>query len=200
MHAQRKRSVVVLAAVGAATGVLAGGIVGANLPPGGKSVDELHRVLAKAPMEYVADVPSGGGLPRRAIFLQRADGYVCLWDAPSAGSLTRQGGCNPESDPLGGAEMFVSLSFDGGPTTRDISDARIVGLASRRVVRVAIEMSDGSRRVVSLTRARGGFRDLAVFGFRARGSDLRLGTVPTAVVALDADGRELQRQATGLSG
>jgi hypothetical protein len=190
---------VTLALVVAATGILAGGVVAARFASSG-SADELDRALRAAPLERVAAIPAAPGAPSRSVFVQRAGGFVCLWDAPAAGSLTRQGSCNRESDPLAGREIFVSLSFDGGPAIEDVADARLIGLVSARVARVQVELSDGSTRDVALHRAKVGVHDLRAFGHRVRRSDLRQAVWPTAIVALDGAGREIDRQATGFGG
>jgi hypothetical protein len=61
-------------------------------------------------------------------------------------------------------------------------------------------MSDGTRREMRLWKARVGDDDFQAFGYRFKKADLRRGVAPTAVVALDAGGREIDRQPTGFTG
>ena len=190
--------VAVLVVVVCATGLLAGGVVAARLAfPA--STEQLDRELRTGALERVADIPAAPGVSRRAVFVQRSGGLVCLWDAPSATALTRQGSCNLESDPLDGRELFVSFSYDGGTAISDVTDARLIGIASTDVARAQIELSDGSRRDVALTRARVGSADYRAFGYRMRPSDLRRGIELAAVVGLDAAGQEIDRQTIGFA-
>jgi hypothetical protein len=177
---------------------LAGGVVGAQFKP--PVPDELDAALRTEPLVKVVDIPPADGLGGRGIFLQAAAGHVCLWDAPSANALARQGACNPEADVLGGQEMMVNFAYDGGPAARDVKDARLVGIASADVATVEIVMTDGSRRAVPLSRtprisSRTG--SLRAFGYRLPRGDLKRGVGPVAVVALDADGKQIDRQVTG---
>ncbi|MFO7571178.1 MAG: hypothetical protein R6W48_01070 [Gaiellaceae bacterium] len=196
MHRPDLRRTILFAVVVLAAGLLAGGVVAARFALPG-STDELDRALRVGALEKVSDIPAAPGTSRRAVFVQRSGGLVCLWDAPSATSLTRQGGCNLESDPLAGGELFVAFSFDGGPAIADVTDARLIGLASADVARVQVVMSDGSRRAAPVTRARIGSSEYRSFGYRIRPSDLRRAIGPTGVVALDASGREIDREETG---
>ena len=102
------------------------------------------------------------------------------------------------SDPLGGSVLSASLAYEGGPSVPSVRDARIVGLAAPNVAAIELVMSDGSTRSLKSRHVSVGSRAYTAFGYRVKASDLRKGVGPTAVVALDADGSELGRQATGI--
>jgi hypothetical protein len=149
----------------------------------------------------VGDMSAVDGLPARGVFVQvTRGGKLCLWDAPSADSPERQGGCNPVSDPLGGSAVSASLAYEGGPALRGVKDARLVGLAAREVAAARVEMSDGSSRELRLGKVNLGSLELQSFGYRFKRVDLRNGAGPTAVVVTDAAGKELARQPTGIGG
>jgi len=70
--------------------------------------------LAAVVVQKVAEVSAAPGLAARGVFLQPTSaGFLCLWDAPSAVSLARQGGCNPADDPLAGKRMMISFAYAG---------------------------------------------------------------------------------------
>jgi len=75
-----------------------------------------------------------------------------------------------------------------------------VGVAALDVATVQVVMSDGSRRDVvtkrtpALSGLTGSYR---AFGYRLKTSDLKRGVGPTAIVALDTKGGEIERQVTG---
>jgi hypothetical protein len=181
-----------------AVGVLAGGVIA------GRSVwsDDAARLdvaLAEAASTKLLEIPSGDGLPARGVFAQvTSTGYLCLSDAPLSAPETGGGGCNSADDPLGGRELSASLAYDGGPSLESVKDARVIGLASLGVASVEVLMSDGSSREVKLKKATIGSDDFRAFGFRVKKSDLRKGIEPTAVVARDASGTEIDRQTTGI--
>lgn len=186
----------------ASAGVFAGAVVGGQFQA--PLSDKVASSLQEAPLTKVADIPAANGLGGRGVFLQPTSaGFLCLWDAPSATALTKQGGCNQSSDPLGGRKMMMSLAYDGGPAIRDVSDARIIGIASLDVAAIEIAMTDGTRRAVKLKRTNeivglnGSFR---AFGYRLKHSDLKRGVGPTEVVAYDLSGTEIERQPTGIGG
>ena len=157
--------------------------------------------LATGEITRVADIAAADGLPARGVFVQATrGGQICLWDALSASSPQRGGGCNAADDPLGGSQISASLAYDGGPTDESVRDARIAGLVEGDVAAVEIVMTDGTRRGVRLTGTKLGSMDLKAFGYRVRKLDLRRGVGPEAVVALDASGAETSRQATGFAG
>jgi hypothetical protein len=186
----------------AAGGILAGGVVAAQFA----GLDERQRLMAASaeePAIRVADIDSAPGLPARGVFVQpTSTGHLCLWDAPSASPLGRQGGCNPSEDPLGGRKMFISLSYEGGPAAEQVSDARLIGLVARDVASVQLLMNNGAIRTIPLKRALvvssavGAFR---AFGYRLTTADLRRHLGPTAVLALDSRGKEIDRQVTGFA-
>jgi hypothetical protein len=180
--------------------VLAGGVIAAQLvdPPDPETLEE---AIARAPMTSVAEIPAAGGLPARGVFVQlTSTGHFCLWDAPSARARERQGGCNSADDPLGGRPLSVSLAYDGGPSTSNVRDARLTGVTSGDVVKVFVLMSDGTHRTIPLRETSVGGVDYGAFGYRIRHSDLRKGLEPTAVVAVNGAGEEVDRQATGFGG
>jgi hypothetical protein len=155
--------------------------------------------LATSEVMRVADIAAADGLAGHGVFVQVTEtGQVCLWDAPSASSLERGGGCNPADDPLGGSELSASLAYEGGPTLASVRDARLVGLAASDVAAVEVLMSDSTRRGVRLRTATIGSSAFRAFGYRFSRSDLRRGVGPTAVVALDSSGAEVARQVTGI--
>jgi hypothetical protein len=173
--------------------VLAAGLVGSP-----QDVAALDSALREAPMVRLADMPAADGLAARGVFVQRTSGgQFCLWDAPSPSPGAKQGGCNPADDPLGGHPLSASLAYDGGPAPTDVTDARLIGLVTSDVARVVIVMSDGSGRELTLRRVPASIGDFLVFAHRFGRGQLARGVTPVAVVALDVDGNELDRQATG---
>jgi hypothetical protein len=158
-----------------------------------------HDALANGEVVRVADIAAADGSPGRGVFVQTTDrGHFCLFDALSALSPQRQGGCNSVDDPLGDSALLVSLAYDGGPVVEDARDARLIGLAVSRVAAVEVLMNDGTRRGVRLKLTRLGSDEYVAFGYRVKNADLRKGIGPTAVIAKDAAGTELARQATGI--
>lgn len=182
-----------------AAGVVAGAVVAARLDVGVPA--DLEAALHDDPLVQVAGIPAENGLAGRGVFVQRTSaGFTCLWDAPSATSSARQGGCNRTDDPFGGRELFVSLAYDGGPAITSIKDARLVGLAAAEVAEVQVLMSDGARRAIRLRKSKVEGDEYRAFGYRFKKADLRIGVSPQAVIALDAIGEEIDRQPTGFSG
>lgn len=177
--------------------VLAGGVVAAELRRSA-TPEGLDAEIRDAEMLRVADIPAAEGAPARSVFVQKtAGGLLCLSDAAAGGG---GGGCNTAADPLGGRQMFMSFAYEGGPSVSDVKDARLIGLVSLGGAAVEVLMSDGTRRTVKLKAAKVDGRELRAFGYRFKRSDLRRDIAPTAVVALDAAGREIDRQATGFAG
>jgi hypothetical protein len=186
-------AVVGLLALASGSAILASRLAGS--PPDPAALDKAVR---DAPMTRVADIAAAGALPKRGAFVQvTSTGQVCLWDAASADSNGKQGGCNDAGDPLAGAKVFASLSYDGGPAAAAVKDARLIGLADPSVERVSVLMSDGTYREMALEGAKIQGRSYRAFGYRFRPSDLRRGLGPVAVLALDASGAEVDRQSTG---
>lgn len=186
-----------------AGGALAGGVVAARFA----GLDEQERLMSAAaeePAIRVADIESAPGLPARGVFVQpTSTGHLCLWDVPLATPRARQGGCNRSDDPLGGRKMFISLSYEGGPAAEHVSDARVIGLVAREVASVQVLMTNGAVRAIPMKRAlavSSAVGSLRAFGYRFTAADLRRHLGPTAVLALDASGRELDRQTTGFGG
>ena len=182
----------------ALAGVAAGAVLAARFDVLGDPAS-LDRALQDGELTKVADVPSATGAARRAVYVQRSGGLFCVWDAPSARALTRQGGCNPESDPFGDGELFVSFSYDGGPDPVDVSDARLVGVASEAVASTEVVMSDGAVLELALRPARAADLGLRAFAYRIGKADLRRGVGPVVVRALDAAGDEIDREQTGFN-
>jgi hypothetical protein len=197
MSTRRSRVVVAVAALTVA-GVLAGSVVAGRLA----WLDEGERIsaaIATAPTLRVADIAAADGKTARGVFVQTTStGHVCVSDAPLDAPLMGGGGCNPADDPLGGRELSATLAYDGGPGIDTVKDARVIGLASARTARIKILMSDGSLRVVKLERAKVGADTFQAFGYRFRKRDLGRGIGPTAIVAFDASGTEIDRQTTGI--
>jgi hypothetical protein len=185
---------VVLACVFAAG--LAASQLGSGPPP--PDVEALASAARVAPMTHLTDIEAGNGLAARGVFAQiTAAGQFCLWDAPSASSLAKGGGCNPVDDPLGGHPLSASFAYDGGPDPADAKDARLMGLVSSDVADVEVVMSDGSRQKLALRQVPSSVGDFRVFAHRFGRGALKRGITPTSVVALDAKGTEIDRQATG---
>jgi hypothetical protein len=193
-----KSGILVAALIVAA--ISAGGVLAAQLGGWG-SPDELASAIREDPAIRVADIASDAGLPKHGVFVQKTStGHLCLWDAPSAASPNRGGGCNTVDDPLGGRTLRISFAFDGGPAVADVKDARLIGLAELEVATVQVLMSDGTRREVQLRKASVGGDEYQAFGYRFKKGDLRRGVAPTAVIGLNAAGQEIDRQATGFAG
>ena len=187
-------SILVLAAAVFATGVVAGLFRGADPA-------SFHAALATGEITRVADIAASDGFSGRGVFLQTTDtGQICLWDATSENSPQRGGGCSPADDPLGGSAISASLAYEGGPAIDGVLDARLIGLASIEVARVAVLMSDGTSRRMTLKWAKVGSDPFQVFGYRIKKVDLRKGVGPTAIIAFDASGAEVARQPTGIGG
>jgi hypothetical protein len=176
-------------------GALASAVVAARVDDG----SDLVAAIEEAPMTHVADIAAGDGAPGRGVYVQRTEtGHLCVWEAPSATSRQRGGGCNTADDPLNGAPISATLSYDGGPAIAGVSEATLFGLADAGVARVGVLMSDGTSREVKLKKARIGSDEFQAFGYRFKKADLRKGIGPVAVVAVDAAGIELGRQPTGI--
>jgi hypothetical protein len=195
----RARHIAVLLGALVAGGALVGAVVAAQ---GGQPVPEgLEAAIASEPLVKVLDLPAASGAPSRSMFVQPTSaGFLCVWDAPSAGSRMRQGGCNRSDDPLGGRSISASLAYDGGPAIEGVDDARLIGLAVAETASVHIEMNDGSSRDVKLKKAKVGSDEFQAFGYRFKKSDLGKGIGPSAIVAYDAAGIEIGRQPTGIGG
>jgi hypothetical protein len=201
-HRRRNLILGVCAAVLAA-GLVAGGVLASQFQ-GLDDPAELAAAMQDAPVVRVADIGASSGFPARGVFVQfTANGQFCVFEAPSATSLDRRGGCNSVDDPLGGSTLSASLSYEGGPQTSRVSDARLIGLVATGVAAVQIAMSDGSRRTVPLRRptavALSG-ESFRAFGYRFDPADMRGGREPIAVIALDSGGKEIGRQTTGFGG
>jgi hypothetical protein len=176
---------------------LAGRVVAGQFDDG----RDLAEAIGKDPLVRVADIAPGDESPGRGVFVQLTrTGHLCVWEAPSATSRERGGGCNPADDPLGGRALSVTFSYDGGPAVADVTSATLFGLAAPEVVRASVLMSDGTRREIRLKSIEVADDEFRVFGLRFKKADLRRNVTPIAVVALDAVGKELDRQATGFAG
>ena len=191
----KNRKLVVLlacAVIGVTSGVVASAVFGSSSKRA-ISPAAVRAALAKGERVKVASFASVPGLADRSVFLQRnAGGLVCLWDARDAADQGG-GGCNDASDPFNGKKMMFSLGWDGGPALSTVSDGRLSGIVAQEVDRAYVEMSDGSRRDLKLTNA----SPYRAFAYRFKQKDVRAQLEPVAVVALDASGREIDRQATG---
>jgi hypothetical protein len=189
-----------VAAVGVAVilaGLLAGAVIGSRLDDG----SDLAAAIEEAPLVRVADIAPEDGLPGRGVYAQTTrTGHICVWEAPTATSRQRGGGCNTANDPLNGEPLSFTLSYDGGPAVADVRTATLFGLAAADVARASVLMSDGTERDIRLRRASVSGTAFLAFGYRIRKSDLRKGIGPTAVIARDASGAEVGRQPTGIGG
>jgi hypothetical protein len=192
--------VVVLALALAGT-LLAGSVVAAQRGGNPPDAAKVEAAIAAARMIRVADVAGGEGFARRGVFIQELDtGDLCVWDAASASSPDRQGGCNSIDEPLGGSAISANLAYDGGPAIESVRDARLSGLTSSSAASVVVLMSDGSERTLRLKPVHLEAGDFAAFGYRFKKSDFRSGVGPIAVIARATGGKELGRQATGIGG
>jgi hypothetical protein len=181
-------------------GLLAGGVVASQFRWLEES-DALIAAMGTDPLVRVADIDEASGTSSRGVFVQlTSTGHFCLWEAPSATSRERSGGCNDAEDPLGGREVSISFGYDGGPAVADVKDATLIGLALPEVASVHVLMSDKTRREMRLKRASIAGDDYRAFGYRFKKADLRRGVAPTAVVALNDAGEEVDRQPTGFAG
>lgn len=193
----RRWAVLIIGVV--AAGVVAGAVVAAQFDDG--VPEGLEAALRQDPLVPVAEIPAENGNAWRGVFVQPTSaGFLCLWDAPSATALARQGGCNRAEDPFAGRALFISLAYDGGPAIAGVKDARLIGLAAEGVATVEVLMSDGTRREMRLRKAAIDNEAYRGFGYRLKRVDLRRGVGPTAVIALDAAGDEIDRQTTGFAG
>lgn len=187
-----------VAAVGVAVvlaGLLAGAVIASRLDDG----SGLAAAIEEAPLIRVADIAAEDGSPGRGVYVQTTrTGHICVWEAPTASSRQRGGGCNTADDPLNGEPISFTLSYDGGPALADVRGATLFGLASADVARASVLMSDGTERVIPLREASVSGTTFLAFGYRFKKADLRKGLGPTAVIAHDASGAELGRQPTGI--
>lgn len=196
----RKRMVVVLA-LALAGSLLVGSVVAAQRGESPPDAAKVEAAIAAARMTRVADVAGGEGFAPRGVFIQELDtGDLCVWDAASASSPDRQGGCNSIDEPLSGSAVSANLAYEGGPAIESVRDARLSGLASSSAASVVVLMSDGSERAMRLKPVHLDAGDFAAFGYRFKKSDLRSGVGPIAVIARAAGGKELGRQPTGIGG
>lgn len=188
-----------LIAVVIGAGVFAGALAAGQLG-GFRDPSDLEAVLEEGALVRVADLETRAGHVDRGVYLSAANGLLCLFDAPTSNPQFGGGGCNSADDPLGGRQLSASLGYDGGPAAESVTDARLIGLVSSKVASVHAEMSDGTRRTIPLRRGAAvslASGSLRLFGYRVKPSDLRKGIGPTAVVALDDTGAEIDRQPTG---
>lgn len=186
------------------TAVLAVTVIGAALASAvvASSFDDgstLTAAIDEAQLVQVADIAAEEGAPGLGVYTQLTNtGHLCVWEARSATSRERGGGCNTVDDPLNGRPLSLTLSYDGGPATEDVRRATVFGLARGDVTSLRVLMSDGSWRAVKLKKAKVGSDEFKAFGYRFKKSDLKKGIGPIAVVALDASGAEIGRQTTGI--
>ena len=178
-------------------GALAGGVVAYRVDDGA----ELRAAIDDAQLVRVADIASAEGSPGKGVYVQLTrTGHLCVWEAPSATSRERGGGCNTADDPLNGRSLSFTLSYDGGPAVVDVKGATLFGLTSVEVARASVLMSDGSAQEIRLRDVDIAGEGYRAFGFRVKKADLRKGIGPTAVIAVDETGTEIDRQQTGIGG
>ena len=176
-------------------GAVASAVVASRLDDG----SELIAAIDDATMTRVADIQAAEGASSRGVFVQLTrTGHVCVWEAPSATSRERGGGCNSVDDPLNGNVLSATLSYDGGPAISDVRSASLFGLAASEVARASVLMRDGTSRAIKLKKAMVGSDEFQAFGYRFKKSDLKSGIGPVAIVAYDSAGNELGRQTTGI--
>ena len=190
----RRRWIVALSCL-VVVGALASAVVAAQFDDG----SELVSAIDEAPLQRVAVIAAEEGAPALGVYAQlTSTGHLCVWEAPSATSRERGGGCNTADDPLNGKPLSVTLSYDGGPATSTVRRATVFGLALSDVAQLSVLMTDGTFRAVKLKEAKVGADDFQAFGYRFKTADLKKGVGPAAVVGYDADGNEIGRQPTGI--
>ncbi len=193
-----KRRIGRWAALGSAVvlaGALAGGVVASRIDDS----SELIAAIDEAPLTRVAEIEASDGAPGRGVFVQLTKtGHLCVWEAPSATSRQRGGGCNSIDDPLNGSALSATLSYDGGPAISDVRSASVFGLAAADVSRIRVLMRDGTFREVKLKKIKVASDEFKAFGYRFKKADLGQGLGPSAFVAYDAGGNEVGRQPTGI--
>jgi len=196
LRSSKARSIAVLGAILGVALVVAA-VVAAQSGP--RAPVDLEAAIASEPLVKVLDLPGAEDVGARAMFVQPTSaGFLCVWDAPSAGSKARQGGCNPSDDPLGGRALSASLAYEGGLAIDGVKDARLVGLALPETADLRAIMNDGTARAITLKKLKVGSDEFQAFAYRFKRSDLKNGVGPTAIVALDVNGVEIGRQPTGI--
>jgi hypothetical protein len=201
-----KRTVTLVACFGLAVLVIGASIAGAQAwLMSSDGVESLTKELTEKRLgERVATFSGDGVLIRGKVIEERVvfvatldDGSLCVNDS----NITQtkwSGGCNDSSMPLGGKSFRVSFTAEGGPTVDTLTDARLSGLVDSSVHRLVVRMTDGSSREITLSNEVAGTAYRA-FAYRVAKSDILAGATPRTVIAYDAEGKELDRQATGLS-
>ena len=116
---------------------------------------------------------SVAGMPHVVFVAPSAKATTCVLDVAEQHVGA---GCSPGL--FASHELAWTEGFDGGPSKATIRTLRIAGVASRRVVGVAVELSDGRRIPVALTPGR-------AFMYEADPDDVHAGTLPAALLALD---------------
>jgi hypothetical protein len=160
---------------------------------------DLAAAIDQDSLVRVADIPATEGAPGQGVYVQKTrTGHLCVRETPSVKSRERGGGCNTADDPLNGRPLSFTLSYDGGPAVADVKSASLFGLVDGDVAQAQVLMSDGTQREIHLSKADVPGTEFRAFGFRFKKSVLRRGITPTAVIAIDANGAELDRQATGI--
>jgi hypothetical protein len=158
--------------------------------------------LTTGAVVQIGTFPATGSGEKRVMLLQQTNnGLVCLWDAPSADSPERLGGCNPITDALGNStSLWASTQFDGGPRPEDVTDLRLMGIANADVAAVHLQMSNGASLAIPFAGREviingGRFK---TFSYRLPDKDLATDDAPTAVIATDSSGDAIGTQKTGL--
>ena len=181
--------------------VLAGALAASVVAYRADDGSDLIAAIDQDTLVRVADIAAAEGSPGKGVYVQLTrTGHLCVWEAPSATSRERGGGCNTSDDPLNGRSLSFTLSYDGGPAIADVKGATLFGLTSREVAQASVLMSDGSAREIRLRDVEVAGDDYRAFGFRFKKADLRKGIGPAAVVAIDETGTEIDRQSTGIGG
>jgi hypothetical protein len=179
--------------------VVAGAFASAVVASRNDDGSDLIAAIEDAPLNRVAEIEAGDGASGRGVFVQETKtGHICVWEASSANSGQRGGGCNTADDPLNGEALSATLSYDGGPGIARVTGATVFGLAASHVADMRVLMTDGSSRHVKLRKAKVGADEFKAFGYRFKKADLKRGIGPIAIVAYDATGAELGRQPTGI--
>src|SRR5262245_31092489 len=87
----RRRNWLVALAVAVIAGAVASAVVASSFDDG----STLSDAITEERLVQVADVTSDDGMPARGVYTQLTDtGHLCVWEAVSATSRERGGGCN----------------------------------------------------------------------------------------------------------
>ena len=138
---------------------------------------ELRAAIDDAQLVRVADIASAEDSPGKGVYVQLTrTGHLCVWEAPSATSRERGGGCNTADDPLNGRSLSFTSATTAGRPCVDVKGATLFGLTSVEVARASVLMSDGTAQEIRLRDVDVAGEDYRAFGFRVKKADLARGS------------------------